>query len=74
MAAWDKENINQHIFKTTSLADIKTSISFLMECLYKHFGKKVWVLIDEYDNAIHRAYTAFGPDEQNPCQFSKELP
>ena len=73
LAAWEIATINQHIFKTTNLADIKTAISFLMECLHKHFGKNVWVLIDEYDNAIHRAYTKFGQDKTHPYQFSDEF-
>ena len=73
LASWDKENINKHIFKATSLAELTDSINFLMRCLYKHFGKNVWVLIDEYDNAIHRAYTKFGKDKTHPSQFSDEF-
>ena len=73
MASWDKENINKHIFKATSLAELTDSINFLMRCLYKHFGKNVWVLIDEYDNAIHRAYTKFGKDKTHPSRFSDEF-
>ena len=44
-----------------------------MQCLYKHFGKKVWVLIDEYDSTINRAYGRFGKDEANPYHFSSEF-
>jgi hypothetical protein len=44
-----------------------------MEWLHKHFEKKAWVLIDEYDSAIHEAYTTFGKDKKNPYQFSTEF-
>ena len=63
----------QYKYKDVTRAELKDSISYLMRCLYKHFGKKVWVLIDEYDSAIHRAYVKFGKDKANPSQFSPEF-
>ena len=33
----------------------------------------MWVLIDEYDSAIHRAYVKFGRDKENPHHFSPEF-
>ena len=63
----------QYKYKDVTIAELKDSISYLMICLYKHFGKNVWVLIDEYDNAIHRAYTKFGKDKTHPSQFSDEF-
>ena len=51
-------------------ADIKASLSFLSELLYKHFGKPVYVLIDEYDAPINDAYLEF---KNNPGEFSKVL-
>ena len=53
--------------------ELRDTLNFLMQCLYKHFGKKVWVLIDEYDSAINRAYGRFGKDEANPYHFSSEF-
>ena len=51
-------------------ADIKVSLSFLSELLYKHFGKPVYVLIDEYDAPINDAYLEF---KNNLGEFSKVL-
>ena len=50
----------QHYFKgTLSQEDLKDSLRFLSELLYIHFGKPVYVLIDEYDTPINSAYLAF---------------
>ncbi|WP_425362821.1 AAA family ATPase [Candidatus Tisiphia endosymbiont of Hybos culiciformis] len=40
--------------------DLKTSLRFLSELLFKHFGQKVYILIDEYDTPINSAYIEFG--------------
>ncbi len=34
------------------------AIQFLSQCMYTHFGKKVIILIDEYDTPMLEAYTA----------------
>jgi rhodanese-related sulfurtransferase len=34
-------------------AFIRESISFLSELLYEYFGKKVYILVDEYDKPLH---------------------
>ena len=73
LSSSEKARINKHLVGDFSVAFIKNAIKFLTKCIYKHFGKKVWILIDEYDNAIHRAYTAFGPNGKNPRQFSAEF-
>ena len=41
-------------------ADLKVSLQFLSKLLYKHFGKPVYILIDEYDAPINHAYREFG--------------
>ncbi len=69
----EKARYSKYLATEVTEKEVEDSISYLMECLYKHFGKKAWVLIDEYDNAIHRAYTEFGQDAKNPRQFSKEF-
>ncbi len=40
--------------------DIKNSLNFLSDLLYKHFNQKVYILIDEYDTPINSAYMKFG--------------
>ena len=40
--------------------DLESSLQFLSELLYKHFGKPVYILIDEYDAPINHAYREFG--------------
>ena len=53
-----------HYFKgAISRGDLKDSLRFLSEVLYKHFGTPVYILIDEYDAPINHAYREFG--EQN---------
>ena len=57
-------------------ADLKVSLQFLSKLLYKHFGKPVYILIDEYDAPINHAYREFGETtkkgEQNK-EFEKVL-
>ena len=51
--------------------ELKNSLEFLSQLLKKHFGKKVYVLIDEYDTPINHAYGKFG--KQDSDQFEKVL-
>ncbi len=39
--------------KTASTAEIKESISFLGELLYKYYGQRVYVLVDEFDKPVN---------------------
>jgi hypothetical protein len=36
-----------------------SSLKVLSECLNKHFGKEVIILIDEYDSALNNAFRKF---------------
>ena len=40
--------------------DLEESLQFLSELLCTHFGKPVYILIDEYDAPINHAYREFG--------------
>ena len=53
-----------------SAVDIKGSLGFLSELLYKHFGQPVYVLIDEYDTPINSAYLEF---KDRPAEFEQVL-
>ena len=61
----------QHYFKgTLSQKDLKDSLRFLSKLLSKHFGKPVYVLIDEYDTPINNAYLEF---KHKPEEFEQVL-
>ncbi|MCC8371863.1 MAG: ATP-binding protein [Rickettsia endosymbiont of Pseudomimeciton antennatum] len=44
--------------------DIKNSLKFLSDLLYKHFNQKVYILVDEYDTPINSAYMKFGNNSE----------
>ncbi len=53
----DKESFNRiHKDVKPSIDDIKDSLNLLMRMLYCHYGKKVILLIDEYDVPINKAH------------------
>ena len=53
-----------------SAVDVKSSLSFLSELLYRHFDHPVYVLIDEYDTPINSAYLEF---KNKPEDFEQVL-
>ena len=65
-----KEQLHHYFKGTLSQEDLTDSLQFLSELLYKHFGKPVYVLIDEYDAPINDAYLEF---KNNPGEFEKVL-
>ena len=42
LTANEREKINKYLSGEISEALVKKAIKFLLQCLYKHFGKKVW--------------------------------
>ena len=55
----NKKKFSRYLSNEITESETADALRFLLECLFTHFNKKVWVLIDEYDSAIHRAYGAF---------------
>ncbi|MCC8483909.1 MAG: AAA family ATPase, partial [Rickettsia endosymbiont of Labidopullus appendiculatus] len=53
-----------------TIENIKSSLSLLSKLLYKHYNRKPWILIDEYDTPINSAYRHFG---SNTKEFEKVL-
>lgn len=49
--------------KPWSDVELKFAMQFLSKVLHSHFGKKVFVLVDEYDSAINHAYLKWEPKD-----------
>ena len=60
----EKEAFAIYLSPDITTEHIKSSLSLLTNLLYKHYNKKVWVLIDEYDTPINSAYSYFGNNEK----------
>ena len=62
--AWLTKNQHNRLAKYLEgqivATDLEGSLQFLSKLLYKHFGKPVYILIDEYDAPINHAYREFG--------------
>ena len=43
-------------FEEATEDDLNNSVLFLSNCLYKYYGKKVIILVDEYDVPIQEGY------------------
>ena len=58
LKSYQKDEIQKFISKDLSLitTDIKHGLGILSNALHTHFGKRVWVLIDEYDTAISESF------------------
>ena len=65
-----KEQLRHYFNGKLSQEDLKDSLRFLSELLYSHFGKPVYVLIDEYDTPINSAYLEF---KNKPEEFEQVL-
>ena len=51
------------LLNETSNGDFSTGIKELTKLLHTYHGKKVWILIDEYDAAPNKAYLEFNEEE-----------
>ncbi|MFU7501338.1 MAG: AAA family ATPase [Candidatus Tisiphia sp.] len=65
-----KEKLRRYFDGKLDKNDLKNSLRFLSEVLYKHFNQKVYVLIDEYDTPINSSYIKFG---NKPEEFEQVL-
>ncbi len=56
LTVYHKKIINNLLERKADKADIEASLLFLSNCLYDHYGKKVCILLDEYDAPIQAGY------------------
>ncbi|MEO1219091.1 MAG: AAA family ATPase [Bacteroidota bacterium] len=52
----EKRQLDRYFSGETTPDDLKSGLYFLSKLLCKHFGKRVYVLIDEYDTPINNAF------------------
>ncbi len=52
-------SFNNILKRTASRSEIENSLKILSECFYMHLGKKVYILIDEYDTPINGAFEKY---------------
>lgn len=52
----DKITFDKYASSQVDATDIENSLNFLSKSLYQHHGKKVYILIDEYDTPLNFAY------------------
>ena len=52
----EKETIRQNKAGINDVVDASLALNYLCKYLYKHYGKKVIILLDEYDTPMQEAY------------------
>lgn len=52
----DKKKIEDYLNENKSLSQLQDALYNISQCLYKHYQKKVIILIDEYDVPLQNAY------------------
>ena len=68
-----KKQLKRYFKDTINQEDLKDSLRFLSKLLYKHFGKPVYILIDEYDTPINEIYRASSDKPKESKEFEKVL-
>ena len=61
---WDSDKLSSASLKTIEMyhegaqeeIDLQVSLQFIAQCLMQHYGKKVIIIIDEYDVPLQSAY------------------
>ncbi len=57
LSQFNKDIMNKIIIKEASIQDYKNSLYLLSEYMYKHYGKEVIILLDEYDTPVNNLYS-----------------
>ncbi|MEO1300978.1 MAG: AAA family ATPase, partial [Bacteroidota bacterium] len=71
----EKEQLGRYFTGKLSQKDLKSSLRFLSKLLFRHFGKPVYILIDEYDTPINSIYSAYLECKQSnkPEEFATKI-
>ena len=56
----EKDLLSKYIKNDIDANHLHHSLRFLSEILFKHFSRRVYILIDEYDSPINHVYSEFG--------------
>lgn len=56
LAESDRKQFEKYIEKEVNTAELEQALRFLSECLYQVHGKRVMILIDEYDTPLSSAH------------------
>lgn len=64
---WDQKLLDRLLDDEKSVATIGSSLASMSELLEKHYGKKVVILIDEYDVPLDKAFQNGYYDEMVSC-------
>ncbi|MEL6152771.1 MAG: AAA family ATPase [Bacteroidota bacterium] len=67
----EKKKFKLFLNEEASPASFTTSLYFLSELLYKHFGQPVYILVDEYDTPINSAYLKL--KDKDPAAFERVM-
>ena len=59
MTTYEQSRFERYLHENTAKVDFTSSLDFLSNLLYRHFGRHVYILIDDYDTPIISAYLAF---------------
>jgi len=65
-----KEQLSKYFNGNLNRVELKASLGFLSELLFKHFNRKTYILIDEYDTPINSSYLKFSTE---PEEFEQVL-
>ncbi len=63
LTAFQKRRINAILDDGVSQSEVEESLLTLSKCLHDHYGKKVCILLDEYDTPIQAGYLKSYYDE-----------
>ncbi|MEO1219145.1 MAG: AAA family ATPase [Bacteroidota bacterium] len=70
----DEKQLDRYFSDELNQEDIKDSLRFLSKLLHKHFGRRVYILIDEYETPISRACLKLPPKEiKNVLELFQEI-